>query len=783
MKLQCPCGAKYSFDITPEMAREPVRFVCPSCGYDSSDFVNEMIRKKLAEQAAASPTVPSEIPSAPEPAPAPAPARLRVATSHSHEPASPAEAPAPSSARAVECQRHPGEIAHERCVVCGKPLCPKCMELFGYVCSPLCKARATSNGIEIPYYENQKAATEAKMWRKVKIVSAAAALILVALLGTWVWYEWFGSRPKPVFFVRFDEKALSGMSKLCGKDQIVFLHGGTLARYDIKTKQQIWSRELIDKKNIEAEADREIKEFTEMANKISQTNPDYEGKPPHRDELIRDLLEAAQAALDLRVSGQNVWVMSPEKLTQFDWNTGKTLKEISRAFGYGRMSARGDELIFTGENDSGQPVLTHVNLASGELKTENIGEPVSADIAAAAPASGVSGGKAGALDPNKVAARAQGLSLPAKIALPATLANAAHNQAINQALNGDQQPDAKPELRPIESDDGFQLVPSDNGNVEFSVKLLEKKITSRVAMKAPPKKSVLDGNLTASDTGAAANEILNEMQRNRGGDKVTEDESKYRVTVHLPDSKSSADWTGEVIGPPEVFPLKTVNVVAGNKTLIVLDKANKKLWQADLSYDISHTMSEFGLKSLYGDGPCIERGDTLYVFDQAVLTAFDLANGNARWRVPTVGVVGIFFDDKGMLYVNTTTGSPDKIRYSRQIDVTDKTQPVIMKLDPKTGKTLWSSNEHGFVTYVSGKFIYAVSSFDPRDDDEPGNDNDLTAILRRPPFLRIRRVNPSNGSLMWEYSQDRAPLDIQFDGNSIELVFRKEVQVLRFFSL
>ena len=194
-------------------------------------------------------------------------------------------------------------------------------------------------------------------------------------------------------------------------------------------------------------------------------------------------------------------------------------------------------------------------------------------------------------------------------------------------------------------------------------------------------------------------------------------------------------------------------------------------------------MGQLGLKSLYGDGPCVERGDTLYVFDQAVLTAFDLANGNARWRLPTVGIVGIFFDDKGMMYVNTTTASPDKIRYSRQIDVTDKTQAVIMKLDPKNGKTLWSSNEHGFVTYVSGKFIYAVASFDPRDDDEPGNDNDLTAILRKPPFLRIRRINPSNGSLMWEHSQERAPLDIQFDGNSIELVFRKEVQVLRFFSM
>ena len=33
---------------------------------------------------------------------------------------------------------------------------------------------------------------------------------------------------------------------------------------------------------------------------------------------------------------------------------------------------------------------------------------------------------------------------------------------------------------------------------------------------------------------------------------------------------------------------------------------------------------------------------------------------------------------------------------------------------------------------------------------------------------------------MWEHYQERAPLDAQFDGNSIALVFKKEVQVLKF---
>ena len=47
MKIQCSCGAKYSFDVTPESAANPVRFVCPACGVDSSAIVNELIQREL----------------------------------------------------------------------------------------------------------------------------------------------------------------------------------------------------------------------------------------------------------------------------------------------------------------------------------------------------------------------------------------------------------------------------------------------------------------------------------------------------------------------------------------------------------------------------------------------------------------------------------------------------------------------------------------------------------------------------------------------------------------
>jgi hypothetical protein len=37
--------------------------------------------------------------------------------------------------------------------------------------------------------------------------------------------------------------------------------------------------------------------------------------------------------------------------------------------------------------------------------------------------------------------------------------------------------------------------------------------------------------------------------------------------------------------------------------------------------------------------------------------------------------------------------------------------------------------------------------------------------------------------VMWEHVEERAPLDLQFDQNTIRLVFRKEVEVLRFLAL
>jgi outer membrane protein assembly factor BamB len=212
---------------------------------------------------------------------------------------------------------------------------------------------------------------------------------------------------------------------------------------------------------------------------------------------------------------------------------------------------------------------------------------------------------------------------------------------------------------------------------------------------------------------------------------------------------------------------------------MVFDKSNKRLWQDHLTYDVTGGDGQ-AYQSQFGQGPCVENNGTLYVFDQAVLTAYDPSSGNVHWRIPSVGVVGLFFDDKGMVYVNTTTGNPDDIKYSREIDLDKETQAVVMKVDPASGNIMWKATDGGFISYLSGKFIYAYRSYDAGDPEDQYMD--ATAGLTTPSYLKIIRINPTTGHVMWEHDEDRAPADIQFDHNLISIVLKKEVEVLRFFT-
>jgi len=792
MKVHCSCGAKYGFDATPEMAQRPVQFVCPACGLDLSDSINNLVRQELAEgpipapmpvEAGAFVAGAGEAEAAPRARPA---LRVRV-----HRPEiSEAEVAVAPAASDPYCPKHPEQLTTHQCYICRKPICPKCMELTGYVCSPLCRVKAESHGVRVPVYAGQRAVVEARFWRRTGWSAAALGLAVVAALVFWGWYEWFGSRPRVAFSVPFTEPAFSGQTVLCGKGQIVFLHGDTLARYDMKQKKEVWSRRLLDKQQIEAEVAKEIKRIQALIDQANNEGSEKVPKMPSRDKLTRNIERAAAAALELRVRGQNIWIVSPGKLARYDWETGNPAQEIAVKAGSGGVFAMGDELLVV-DTGTGRPSVTHINLTTCDSRTEEIGGTNASPVMLAGKRAdgqrpraraglpiGTPGKDAGeAMDPEKVAEQAQHMSYPARIALPAVLANnLSQERALSELDDQNRSKPASPPPRPAGAD--VSVIPAKEGFIELSVRLVESRMVARDAMKAPPTKSVLSGTLTISKTTDAANEILNEMQRSRGGDIVYEDQSIYRVTLRSPDGKDA--WTGDVTGVPKLLPLETVNVLAADKKILVFDKANKLLWQKPLNFNVPGGPGASGEENApYGQGPCVEHKGSLYIYDQGVLTAFDLKTGNARWRMPSVGITGLFFDDAGMIYVNTTTASPESIRYSRQIDISQKAVSVILKIDPASGKMLWSAEPGGLVNYVSGKFVYTVQSYMP-DDTEDEDPYKMDTGYEERPYLRIKRINPKNGKEMWEHYEDRAPVDVEFEQNTIRLVFKKEVQVLRF---
>jgi PQQ-like domain len=788
MKIQCACGTKVAFDVTPDMATTPVRFVCPNCGLDSSEMVNRLILQELSSATQTPDISPAPLPvqieqtqsatPAPdEPATPPARARIHIAA--------PAQSAETESQSVRLCSKHLGQPTTHECVVCKKPICPKCMELFGYVCSPHCKNKAELQGIHVPFYAGQKSVVERRHWRKVSLGAGAVAAVFALVMGVWIWYHFFASRPGVIFSERFEQPAFSGKSILTPDGQIVFLHGGTLARADIKKKTQLWSRDLLDHKAIAASAAAAKKEMElSKARHINQTGEGEDMKIPSEQELVESTERAAAAALELYVSGQNIWVASPEKIARYDWNTGDPAREI-QTVGYGGAVATGNELVASTLDDAGRETVVHINLATGEAVSEPSGGTVGAQAPSLTAAANAAPDGSG-LNPERIAADASRKSLPERLALPATLSVARNQQRALDELNSqNDRPRPTTPVAPAQHKPYASVVPSRNGDIEFTTLLLEEKIVARNAMKAPPKKSALNGATSVNQTTEVANEILNDMQRDRGADTVEEDESRYQVTLHTPGVQNATDWQGEVVGPPSLFALDTVNVLSAGKTIIVFDKFNKRLWESTLAYAIPEFSHLFGQDDpTSGQGPVVERSGTLYVFDPAVLTAFDLATGEARWRLPSVGISALFFDNKGMIYANTTTASPEKIKYSRQIDIGEHINDAVMKIDPAAGKILWNTKPGGAIRYLSGDYIYTLDYYQRTEEEEQDDGDSIYRVgAPAPSYMRIRRIDPANGKVMWEHCQKRAPLDVRFDKNTFHIVFKKEVQVLKFMEL
>ncbi len=728
VKIQCGCGTRFAFEVEPVNGRMPVRVKCPECGADGTDLANEAIRQQLRPVAA------PVAPPVPQPPPAPARQLVRMAVPQ------PAAAPVATAASVTFCPGHLKNPAVDTCRVCGKPICEECMETYGYACSTFCRKRAEETGIELPVYARQRAVIEARVARVGKVVWRATILLVVVVAGAWVWYTFFGSRPRVIYSENLPHGDRARYYQFLAPGQVLSVKATQMSLFDVAQQKRLWSVPLNVGFSTPPPPDPSVPNIEEEV----ELYP-----PPHVVATTNDL-----------------WILFPDRLVQYDRRSGNSKQEIPLNPPYSGLTETDDGITVISADESDHPSVTRIRLADGTVQTEPI-EPAAAEIPPASrrpkPAAGMSAtnnlGSASAAKPSSAApvAHAQSPTGPPS-------ATAKVLAAVTNALPMKAKPMVRESL-------GDRFLADGAGIVQMKVDLIEHKIITHQAMKQQ-KKSLIDNNLTAGQSMEAVEREMNEMRREQTGGVEEEDVSRYQVTLRRLPAGAAPDWTGEAVGPPSFYPLKTLGVLVSGKLIQVFDRNNKQLWTANLTYPVASRYS--GVFATESDPPCVEAGNTLYVFDQGMLTSFEAATGAVRWRLTSVGISRVQLDEKKNLYVISTTASPDSIQFSQQVNLSARAAPVILKVEAATGKVLWRNEGLGDKCFVSGKFVYIS-----RAAENPLTTMGEDAIL----YFDLYRLSPTDGHAIWDYSQSRHPVQIEVQGNEILLHFRGELQVLKFLSL
>ncbi|MEW6307296.1 MAG: PQQ-binding-like beta-propeller repeat protein, partial [Verrucomicrobiota bacterium] len=590
------------------------------------------------------------------------------------------------------CPKHPKEIATATCFMCQKPICPKCMAVFGFLCSAKCRHEAEVNGVRVPKCEFQHSVAEGQLWGKVGRIAAGIVFLLAALLGVYAWYYFVGSHPSLEYSIAVTaadpEDPAAVAATFVGADRVAVYDGKSLALHDPKEGKTVWTKEVSG----------------------GGSDGGYFDRP------------------QLAVTGNEIWVQAGRRMLGFDAQSGEEKHNVALKGNLESFSATSDAVTIVSSISFDRRQITRVTLPDGQPETQEVTIPrpesktVKKDLSKAAPTQGV---------------------------------------LLKQELGED---------LAFLSKTRVEFVPAGENVAELTVKLIKENMVSKRVMKEASAKSSLNTKTSAaSNVGAVAEDLFNEIKRSETGGYDTFDESTYEVTLKRRMGSGESTWIKQVTGPPSLFTAKTVDMVVANTKLYLLDKSNKLLAESTLSFPVAARFGFGGFGGQLAPQPCLEANDTLYFYDQGVLTAFALPSGEVKWRLTSVGISQVALDAKGMLLVKSTTASPDSIQYSEQIKLTDKPQVVIMKVDPENGKKIWESEHPGNRFFVTEKHLFMSHS----QDGFSGNDD----------HFRIYRLNPRSGSEVWEFYQSETPRHLEFEGNRILMVMPKEIKVLKFLSL
>jgi outer membrane protein assembly factor BamB len=114
------------------------------------------------------------------------------------------------------------------------------------------------------------------------------------------------------------------------------------------------------------------------------------------------------------------------------------------------------------------------------------------------------------------------------------------------------------------------------------------------------------------------------------------------------------------------------------------------------------------------------------------------------------------------------------------VDFTNKVEPIIVKVDPATGRVLWRVEKVGDKCYLAGKHLFVTRT-------QVSNLDMISALSKGggniPTNFRLYRLNPRNGKEVWEFYRPSHPMAMDFRDNEILFQFNDKLEILKFLSL
>jgi hypothetical protein len=333
IKIECACGARFAFDVEPVDGQMPVEVQCPECGADGTAKANEFIREQWTTAR-----------------PKAGPIRVRVVTppSEAESPTAPGPPvaglpsvlPAPEADAGVAfCSRHPRELAVAECAVCQKPICARCLQQFGYLCSVYCQEQARARNIEVPVFAGRKTDVAVRERRKGKLLAMIAGAVAVALLTLWVWYAFVGSRPRVAWTFKPPASEPLLAARWVGADRVVTLTGQKLRLHNAANGKELWASPL--------KADEQV------GNKAGDD-----------DEFDRF------AEVQLSVADEDVWIGFPSRVVRYAAGSGKREQEFPLPQPLERLTFTPTAIVAVAPGLSNQNILTRIDFGSRQARTE-----------------------------------------------------------------------------------------------------------------------------------------------------------------------------------------------------------------------------------------------------------------------------------------------------------------------------------------------------------------------------------------------------------------------------